>query len=97
MGVWKPFFLFRYGLKTSVGIYFKIFIEHLFVAILVAAAVAWIATMVPIDPSASYGALALYTAICALSFLVLFSAIACAFRMGLNLFLSRIFTLILKK
>ena len=97
MGVWKPFFLFRYGLKTSVGIYFKIFIEHLFVAILVAAAVAWIATMVPIDPSASYGALALYTAICALSFLVLFSAIACAFRMGLNRFLSRIFTLILKK
>lgn len=52
--VWKPFFLFRYGLKEPLSFYLKIYFKHVLLLAVSAAVMISVASIIPMDPAKSF-------------------------------------------
>lgn len=51
--IWKPFFLFNYGFKESIGKYFSMYFKHILIAIVSYFLSQYFITFIPLHPSAS--------------------------------------------
>ena len=60
---WKPFFLFRRVMKEPLSLYVGMYAKHLSIALAGAAAVVFLAKLIPLDPAASLPAFLAYAVI----------------------------------
>lgn len=62
-GLWKPFYLYRFGYNKSMGIYWKQSAYMLFQMLLSVGVVLFVSTKLPINPIAGYPAFLIYSVI----------------------------------
>lgn len=89
IGLWKPYFLFRYGLKVPISKYIRLTAYNSAVAIVVGLAMAVLCLKLPFDPAQSYLHFGLYAFICLVGYALGFTVLACIFKLGLEIFLRR--------
>jgi len=82
VGIWKPYFLFIKGLKTSVFVYWKNFIVYLLCFFTAFAASSFIVKYIQIDPSKSFLTWTIYSIIIVFIFTTIYFFILYSFTEG---------------
>ena len=92
--LWKPYFLFREGLREPLSKYVKIYAKHLAALAIVFLACRFAASHTVADPTASYFGFGLYAATSLGLFFVLLAALLYGISHGMRDFMSRILSLL---
>lgn len=87
--IWKPYFLFRYGIGCSVGLFYSLFFKTLAAGAVSAWAASRLADALSIDPASGFVQLILYGAIVCAAFALLLFAILYATERGMRTFVER--------
>lgn len=88
---WKPYFLFRRGLKERLGIYVRMYAIHLLILSAICVVVYWIHGSQPFDPTMGIGSLLIYgTFVMVMFFLMLLVSLYVAVK-GMRIFIARFF------
>lgn len=88
--IWKPVYLFHWGLKEPVWSYVKLFFEHMVVGTVTFIIVNWLARFISIDPAANIWHFFLYAIILLVITSVLTVGILYAIEPGMRGFFKRI-------
>lgn len=87
--IWKPYFLFRYGIGRSVGLFYSLFFKTLAAGAVSACAASRLAGALSIDPSAGFVQLFLYGAVICTAFALLLFVILYSTERGMRTFVER--------
>lgn len=87
---WKPFYLFRKGLKLSLRIYVYMYVKHLVSAAICAIIVYFVSKYIPFTPLKGWGYFLLYGMLVVILFSVLQISLSCFIGNGMRSFLSRV-------
>ena len=91
---WKPYFLFRRGLKENLWIYVRMYAKHILLVSAVSAVMYLILGVLPFDPTAGIGAWLMYgVLVIGIFFSLLFGTLYIAIK-GMRIFFRRFLTLI---
>lgn len=82
VGIWKPYFLFREGFKTSVGVYWKNFIIYTLCFLSAFLIASFLVNLVRLDPSESFFKWTIYAVIIVSIFSVVYFSILYCFTSG---------------
>lgn len=87
---WKPYFLFRFGLKMKLRSYIIMYFKHMLIALIVSVGLFYAIKVIPIDPCQGVGSFILYSSISIFLFSIVFGASLCIADCGLKVFFQRI-------
>lgn len=87
--VWKPYFLFKNGLKASLTGYFTMYAKHLAIGAASFAAVLWFKDLISIDPSSGIWNFLLYALMVFAAASLIFGGLLLACEQGMRDFLGR--------
>lgn len=88
--VWKPFFLFRCGLKLPIVVYIRLYAKHLLAAAVSYIAIVFISQQIPLNPADSYGDFFLYALIIFLFCALLLCTLLYVSETGMSGFIKRL-------
>lgn len=92
---WKPYFLFRSGLKASLRQYITMYMRHLIALSFCIFMAYWVFKQITIDFVAGFGSLLIYGITTIIAFAFVLMLILCVLERGMRRFMNRIFKLIL--
>lgn len=95
--LWKPYYLFRKGLKTKLSVYAVLYVKHFIFAVLATLIVLMIIRNISLDPIEDAGSLMIYGVMILGLFSVILYAILYVTSRGLQNFTHRILVVIKKK
>ena len=92
--LWKPYFLFRYGIEESIKEYIHIYGKNLVLGIPTLFLWVYFSRHIPIDPTKSYLSLGLYSALCSGGFFVFLAMVLYSVDRGMKDFIQRLIRII---
>lgn len=94
--IWKPYFLFKYGLMQPIKIYVWIVIKHLIIAVLTISIMFMIVNFIPIEPEKSYSSFLFYALIIFIVCSIVLFALLFISEKGMRDFVNRFIAMINK-
>ena len=92
--IWKPIFLFHWGLKEPLGVYIGLYLKHLLILVASFAAVIPLAGLLPIDPAQSLPAFLVYALAVFAASVIVTGGLAWMTETGFRSFVSRTYSVI---
>lgn len=97
MFIWKPFFLFRYGIGHSVGLFYALFFKTVAAGAVSALSVTMLAKALPVDPASGFLQFAIYGAIICIAFALVLFGILYVSEKGMRTFVERMSKTVAKR